>query len=147
MFVIYNTIKKQLKFDWFSSSTSNIILYKHKICNPTIPSIIIIWKISFWDLTSPKAKLGQNLLRKKGPYSELFWSAFSRIRTEYGEIRSISPYSIRMWKNADRNNYDYGLSSHNDYDVIIMSVSILLKSCSTIDRLNFQFSRPVINFV
>ena len=25
-------------------------------------------------------------LRKKYPYSELFWSAFSRIRTEYGEI-------------------------------------------------------------
>ena len=25
-------------------------------------------------------------LRKKCPYSELFWSAFSRIVTEYGEI-------------------------------------------------------------
>ena len=33
---------------------------------------------------------------KKCPYSELFWSAFSRIQTEYGEIRSISPYSVRM---------------------------------------------------
>ena len=29
-------------------------------------------------------------LRKKYPYSELFWSAFSHIWTEYGEIRSIS---------------------------------------------------------
>ena len=28
-------------------------------------------------------------LREKCPYSELFWSVFSRIRTEYGEIRSI----------------------------------------------------------
>ena len=28
-------------------------------------------------------------LREKCPYSELFWSAFSRVRTEYGEIRSI----------------------------------------------------------
>ena len=28
-------------------------------------------------------------LRKKCPYSELFWSVFSRIRIEYGEIRSI----------------------------------------------------------
>ena len=28
-------------------------------------------------------------LRKKCPYSELFWSVFSRIRTEYGEVRSI----------------------------------------------------------
>ena len=25
-------------------------------------------------------------LREKSPYSELFWSTFSRIRTEYGEI-------------------------------------------------------------
>ena len=28
-------------------------------------------------------------LRKKCPYSELFWSVFSRIRTEYGEIRKM----------------------------------------------------------
>ena len=35
-------------------------------------------------------------LRKKCPYSELLWSVLSRIRTEYGEIQIISPYSIRM---------------------------------------------------
>ena len=29
-------------------------------------------------------------LRKKCPYSELFWSSFSRIRTEYRDIQSIS---------------------------------------------------------
>ena len=37
-------------------------------------------------------------------YSELFRSAFSRIRAEYGEIRSISPYSDRMRENVDQNN-------------------------------------------
>ena len=31
-----------------------------------------------------------------------FWSVFSRIRTEYGEIRSISPYSVRMRENTDQ---------------------------------------------
>ena len=31
-----------------------------------------------------------------------FWSVFSRIRTEYGEILRISPYSVRMWKNTDQ---------------------------------------------
>ena len=31
-----------------------------------------------------------------------FWSVFPRIRTEYGEIRSISSYSVRMWGNADQ---------------------------------------------
>ena len=29
-----------------------------------------------------------------------FWSVFSRIRTENGEIRSISPYSVRIWENT-----------------------------------------------
>ena len=31
-------------------------------------------------------------------YSELFWAALSRIRTEYREIRSISPYSVESGK-------------------------------------------------
>ena len=34
--------------------------------------------------------------RKKCPYSELIWSVISRIRSEYGEIRRISLYSVRM---------------------------------------------------
>ena len=37
-------------------------------------------------------------LRKKCPYLELFWSTFSRIRT---------PFSVRMQKNADKNNSKY----------------------------------------
>ena len=47
------------------------------------------------------------VLREKCPYLELFWSAFSRIRTEYGEILRISPYSVRMQENADQNNSEY----------------------------------------
>ena len=47
-------------------------------------------------------------LLKKCPYSELFWSAFSHIRTEYGEIQCISPYSVRMRENAGQNNSEYG---------------------------------------
>ena len=47
-------------------------------------------------------------LCEKCAYSELFWSAFSRIRTEYGEILRISPYSVRMRENADQNNSEYG---------------------------------------
>ena len=47
-------------------------------------------------------------LREKCPYSDLFWSSFSCIWTEYGEILSISPYSVRMWENVDQNNSDYG---------------------------------------
>ena len=50
-------------------------------------------------------KLKKTTLRKKCPYSRLLWSVFSRIRTEYGEIRSISPYSVRIRENADQTNY------------------------------------------
>ena len=31
-----------------------------------------------------------------------FWSVFSRIRTEYGEILRISPYSVRVRENTDQ---------------------------------------------
>ena len=31
-----------------------------------------------------------------------FWLVFSPIKTEYGEIRSIYPYSVRMWENTDQ---------------------------------------------
>ena len=47
-------------------------------------------------------------LRENYPYSELFWSAFSRIRTEYGQILRISPYSVRMRENTDQKNSEYG---------------------------------------
>ena len=41
-------------------------------------------------------------LREKCPYSEFFWSVFSRIRTEYGEILRTSAYSVQMWENTDQ---------------------------------------------
>ena len=36
------------------------------------------------------------------------------IRTEYGEIRSISPYPVWMWEYADQNNSEYGHFSRSD---------------------------------
>ena len=47
-------------------------------------------------------------LQEKCLYSELFWSVFSRIRSEYGEILGISPYSVRVRENTDQNNSEYG---------------------------------------
>ena len=43
-------------------------------------------------------------LRKKGPYSELFWSVFSRIRTESVSLRIQSEYGeiqTRITQNTD----------------------------------------------
>ena len=41
-------------------------------------------------------------LRKKNPNTEFFWSVFSLLWTEYDEIRSISPYSVRMRENTNQ---------------------------------------------
>ena len=37
------------------------------------------------------------------PYSKSFWSAFSRIWAEYGEILR-SPYLVQVGENVDQNN-------------------------------------------
>ena len=58
----------------------------------------------------PKASLA---LRKKCPYSELFWSVISRIRTEYKEILRISPCSVRIRENTDQINPEYGHILHS----------------------------------
>ena len=41
------------------------------------------------------------------PYSEFFWSVFSRIQTEYEEIFRIFPYSVQMRENKDQKNSEY----------------------------------------
>ena len=46
-------------------------------------------------------------LREKCPYLELFWSRFSRIWTEHGEILRIALYSVRMRENGDQKNSEY----------------------------------------
>ena len=43
-----------------------------------------------------------------------FWSVFSRIRPECGEIFCISPYSVRMRKNTDQKNSVFGHVSCSD---------------------------------
>ena len=40
-------------------------------------------------------------------FGVVFWSVFSRIQTEYGEIWNISPYSVQMWDSTDQNNSEY----------------------------------------
>ena len=59
-------------------------------------------------------------LRKKCPYTESFWSTFSCIQTEYGEVRSISLYSVWMREIAVQNNSEYGYFSHSGYHKSIL---------------------------
>ena len=49
---------------------------------------------------------------------------FSRIRTEYGEIPLISPYSVRVRENAenaDQNNSEYGHFLHSGLSQAILA--------------------------
>ena len=58
-----------------------------------------------------------DMIDKKCPYSGLFWSVFSRIRTELGEMLRISPYSVRMRENTDQNSSKYEHFSRSERNV------------------------------
>ena len=65
-------------------------------------------------------------LREKYPYSEFFWSVFSRIRTEYGDLQIKSPYSVRMRENTDQKNSKYGYFLRSDATVLCILIYELL---------------------
>ena len=67
------------------------------------------WFKKYMDWDFGLMKLACFTLREMCPYSELFWSLFSSIRTEYGEIWSIFPYLVRIGENTDQNIYQYGV--------------------------------------
>ena len=46
----------------------------------------------------------EGILCKKCSYSRFFRSAFSRIRIEWGEIQSLSPYSVQVRENTNQIN-------------------------------------------
>ena len=61
-------------------------------------------------------------LRKKYLYLELS-SVFSRIRTEYGVILRVCPYSVGMRENMDQNNSEYEHLLHNVYIPVLTNLS------------------------
>ena len=67
-------------------------------------------------------------LSKKCRYSELFWSAFSRIWTEYGEMLRISPYSVRMGENAGKMRTRITPNIDTLYVVIVKNTWVLVLS-------------------
>ena len=58
--------------------------------------------------------------------AEFFWSVFSRIRSEYGDLLRESPYSLRMWGNTDQKNSEYGHFSRNA--ILYEPYSVWIKS-------------------
>ena len=70
-----------------------IVLYKSVLAGIR-PHVLALTGFKDSWMSSMKLKSGRLLLRENCPHSELFFSLFHRIRTEYREIRSIFPYSI-----------------------------------------------------
>ena len=52
-------------------------------------------------------------LREKCPYSEIFWSVFSRIQTEYGEILHIQSECGKIWSRKTPNKSTFYAVSVN----------------------------------
>ena len=71
-------------------------------------------------ISNIKLTMTSHSLREKCPYSELFWSAFSRIRTEYGEILRIQSECGKMWTRITPNTDTF-------YAVILTKKGVLGK--------------------
>ena len=99
---------------WTDDKAPELRILRNNLTQENNPVIIFFYSICVSVCIFSNLKFCSQPLRKKTPYSELIWSAFSRIQTEYGEIRSISQYSARMPENADHNNSKYGHFSRSE---------------------------------
>ena len=76
------------------------------------------------------------------PYLKFFWSVFSRIQAEYGEMRNISPYSVQMRENTNQKNSEYGHFSCSVFFFFKM-VSMEMESLAVwTKRKHFAFYYP-----
>ena len=111
--IILHNADGSIKFSNFRKTMLNITIKAENW------KLKIFFFLNHWKIANNQQKYRISVkwpsLCKKCPYSELFRSLFSRIRTEYGEIRSISPYWVRMRENADQNNSEYGHFSRSAY--------------------------------
>ena len=84
-------------------------------------------------------------LRKKCSYLELFWSAFSRIWTEYVETQSISTYSVGMRENTDQNNSEYEHFSRSEILYIMKSINHKFNRIKGLRGKRFKNTKYLLN--
>ena len=68
----------------------------------------------FWLPLKTGLPLMKNHSVKSVQVRSFSWSVFSRIRTEYREMRSILPYSVQMRENTDQKNSVFGHTSRSE---------------------------------
>ena len=84
-----------------------------------------------------------NALRKMFPYLDIFWFAFSCMRTEYGD--SKSSHYARMPENTDQRNSEYRHFSLSEslYDCCCCYFLVVLVKTKIYDRICvFSTSKP-----
>ena len=125
----------------FRKSLCNLQIFYRSVfrCKVLRPFVLYLFEVQSTVLV-PFSSEGE-ALREKNMYSELFWSIFSRIWTEYGEKRGISPYSIRMRENTDQNNSEYGhvLRSEN----VFIQQLFLTREGKKLLRYLYKIAKPV----
>ena len=113
--------------DWFP--------YDNGLCHEEIKRLLfIVFNV---------AKPGVLFLSKLGgkcTYSEFFWSVFSCIQTEYGEIFRTFPYSVRIRENVGHKNSRYEHFSRSVFAFhFFYSQLYNEKNISKLPRLSFQW--------
>ena len=83
---------------------------------------------------------------EKCPYSEFFWSVFSRIRSEYREILRISPYPVQIWTLFTQcRTFKSSLVYHLSKDICLFQVlSLSLLLCNLVYNFYIQKNRKQI---
>ena len=100
-----------------------------KICRPTIKSW---WNNLFNNFTPPwiwSNTIGR--IWEKKSIKSFFWSVFFCIRTDCGDLRSKSPYSVRMQETTDQKKlHIWTLSTHWDtyYMIYIQALGFRAKT-------------------
>ena len=113
-------------FIWFFSGIyemlwyylSNLKMWKTAIeeCSFYTWVLFTFLKLDKWYQIAQRITVDKRVITAwKVPVMKLFWFAFSRIRTWYGEILRIFTYSVRIRENADQNNFEYGHFSRSEY--------------------------------
>ena len=86
------------------------------------------------------------MLLEQYPYSKFFWSVFSRIWTEYGEIRT--PYSLRIRENAEQKDSECGHFSRivtRSYKLTPNFNCCLFSQCSIVGTFEICLSGNLVN--
>ena len=85
-----NFLSKFMRKLWKKLEKVNHITALNTVISPNF----LVWKFEKTH-SFPKYSgiLRSVALREKLPYSDIFWSVFFRIQSEYGELRSFFPYS------------------------------------------------------